>query len=173
MNPKAGNFTGSSVNVVQLEYDFVQTHHLATCICFPIFKVGIMLPFLIHGGFSKDQKSQNLWKNFENDVSLHVTFLLLICVSAWNDILSVHILGQNKLIPNKLWRMEFRLYYFFCLYLGKFLSTLPQYNLHTIKFTDLKSFMFWLFRYALVDYLDKLNRSSYLTVDIWQMCLQS
>lgn len=35
----------------------------------------------------------------------------LISVGSWNDILNVPMLGQNKLIPNKSWGTEFKLYF--------------------------------------------------------------
>lgn len=37
--------------------------------------------------------------------------LVLISVGSWNDILNVPMLGQNKLIPNKSWGIEFKLYF--------------------------------------------------------------
>lgn len=53
---------------------------------------------------------EELWKWYVPLQMLGVV-LLLISVGSWNDILNVHMLGQNTLLPNKSWRIEFKVYF--------------------------------------------------------------
>lgn len=53
---------------------------------------------------------KGLWKWYVPPQMLGIV-LLLISLGSLNDILNVHMLGQNKLIPNKSWRIEFKVYF--------------------------------------------------------------